>query len=30
MNPEDKHAIFEGNTRRVFPLLDARLKKRGA
>ncbi|MEY2944064.1 MAG: hypothetical protein RLY97_2078 [Pseudomonadota bacterium] len=25
----DRHAIFEGNARRVFPLLDAKLKARG-
>jgi len=25
----DRHAIFEGNTRRVFPRLDAQLKARG-
>jgi len=24
-----KHAIFEGNARRVFPRLDAKLKERG-
>lgn len=29
LSPEDKHAIFEANTRRVFPRLDARLKKQG-
>ena len=29
LSPEDKNAIFEGNTRRVFPRLDARLKQRG-
>jgi 4-oxalmesaconate hydratase len=27
--PEQKHAIFEGNARRVFPRLDAKLKERG-
>ncbi len=26
---EQRHAIFEGNTRRVFPRLDAKLKARG-
>ena len=26
---EERHAIFEGNARRVFPRLDARLKERG-
>jgi 4-oxalmesaconate hydratase len=26
---EQRHAIFEGNARRVFPRLDARLKERG-
>ncbi|CAA9443817.1 MAG: 4-oxalomesaconate hydratase [uncultured Ramlibacter sp.] len=25
----DKHAIFEANTRRVFPRLDARLQAKG-
>ena len=25
----ERHAIFEGNTRRVFPRLDAQLKARG-
>jgi 4-oxalmesaconate hydratase len=29
LSPEDKHQIFEANTRRVFPRLDARLKKEG-
>jgi 4-oxalmesaconate hydratase len=29
LSAEDKQAIFEGNTRRVFPRLDAQLKKRG-
>jgi 4-oxalmesaconate hydratase len=29
LSPEDKHQIFEANTRRVFPRLDALLKKRG-
>lgn len=29
VTPEQKHAIFEGNARRVFPRLDARLKARG-
>ena len=29
LSPEDKHAIFEANARRVFPRLDALLKKRG-
>ena len=27
--PEQRHAIFEGNARRVFPRLDARLKGMG-
>jgi 4-oxalmesaconate hydratase len=27
LSDEDKHAIFEGNVRRVYPRLDARLKK---
>jgi 4-oxalmesaconate hydratase len=26
---ERRHAIFEGNARRVFPRLDAKLKERG-
>jgi 4-oxalmesaconate hydratase len=29
LSAEEKHAIFEGNTRRVFPRLDAVLKQRG-
>jgi 4-oxalmesaconate hydratase len=29
LSPEDRHAIFEANTRRVFPRLDARLKQQG-
>jgi 4-oxalmesaconate hydratase len=29
IGPEAKHAIFEGNARRVFPRLDALLKARG-
>ena len=29
ISPERRHAIFEGNARRVFPRLDARLKERG-
>ena len=29
LSAEDKHAIFEANTRRVFPRLDALLKSRG-
>src|SRR3569832_274322 len=29
LSAQDKHAIFEGNTRRVFPRLDARLKQKG-
>jgi 4-oxalmesaconate hydratase len=29
IDAELKHAIFEGNARRVFPRLDARLKERG-
>ncbi|HEX2214234.1 MAG TPA: hypothetical protein VHH12_12470, partial [Mycobacterium sp.] len=30
ISDEQRHAIFEGNARRVFPRLDARLKERGA
>lgn len=29
LSPEDKHQIFETNTRRVFPRLDAKLKQQG-
>jgi 4-oxalmesaconate hydratase len=29
VSAEQKHAIFEGNARRVFPRLDAKLKERG-
>lgn len=29
VTPEQRHAIFEGNARRVFPRLDAQLKARG-
>jgi 4-oxalmesaconate hydratase len=29
ISDEERHAIFEGNTRKVFPLLDAKLKERG-
>lgn len=29
LSAADKHAIFEGNARRVYPRLDAALKKRG-
>jgi 4-oxalmesaconate hydratase len=29
ISAEQKHAIFEGNARRVFPRLDAKLKERG-
>lgn len=29
ISDEEKHAIFEGNARRVYPRLDARLKERG-
>jgi 4-oxalmesaconate hydratase len=29
ISTEQKHAIFEGNARRVFPRLDAKLKERG-
>ncbi|MDB5913867.1 MAG: 4-oxalomesaconate hydratase, partial [Ramlibacter sp.] len=29
LSAEDKHAIFEANTRRVFPRLDQRLKAAG-
>eukprot|EP00952_Eustigmatos_sp_NYUAD-ZCMA_P002931 12799-Eustigmatos_ZCMA.PRE.1 len=29
LSAEDKHAIYEGNVRRVFPRLDARLKAKG-
>jgi 4-oxalmesaconate hydratase len=29
VTPEQRHAIFEGNARRVFPRLDAQLSARG-
>jgi predicted TIM-barrel fold metal-dependent hydrolase len=29
ISEEERHAIFEGNARRVFPRLDAQLKERG-
>jgi 4-oxalmesaconate hydratase len=29
LSAEDKHQIYEGNVRRVFPRLDALLKKKG-
>ncbi|MDB5941287.1 MAG: 4-oxalomesaconate hydratase, partial [Ramlibacter sp.] len=29
LSAEDKHAIYEGNTRRVFPRLDQQLKQKG-
>ncbi|NUA30243.1 amidohydrolase family protein [Cupriavidus basilensis] len=29
LTPEERHKIFEGNARRVYPRLDARLKARG-
>jgi len=29
ITPDQRHAIFEGNARRVFPRLDARLRQRG-
>jgi 4-oxalmesaconate hydratase len=29
ISDEERHAIFEGNTRKVFPRLDAKLKERG-
>ena len=29
ISSDQRHAIFEGNARRVFPRLDARLKERG-
>jgi 4-oxalmesaconate hydratase len=29
MNPEQRHKIYEGNARRVYPRLDAALKARG-
>ena len=29
LSAEDRHAIFEGNARRVYPRLDARLKEMG-
>jgi 4-oxalmesaconate hydratase len=29
LGEEDRHKIFEGNARRVYPRLDAQLAKRG-
>ncbi|MBL8339979.1 MAG: amidohydrolase family protein, partial [Rubrivivax sp.] len=29
LSPAEKHAIYEGNARRVYPRLDAALKARG-
>ncbi len=29
ISPQDKHQVFEGNARRVYPRLDAQLKARG-
>jgi 4-oxalmesaconate hydratase len=29
LSAEDRHAIYEGNARRVYPRLDARLKAKG-
>jgi len=29
LNDEQRYKIYEGNTRRVFPLLDAKLKAKG-
>ena len=29
LSEEDRHAIFEGNARRVYPKLDEKLKARG-
>ena len=29
LSPEDRHKVFEGNARRVYPRLDAALKARG-
>jgi 4-oxalmesaconate hydratase len=29
LSPADRHRIFEGNARRVYPRLDARLRRRG-
>jgi 4-oxalmesaconate hydratase len=29
ISDEERHAIFEGNVRKVFPRLDAKLKERG-
>jgi 4-oxalmesaconate hydratase len=29
LSEKDRHKIFEGNARRVYPRLDALLKKRG-
>ena len=29
ITPEERHAIFEGNARRVFPRMDAALKAKG-
>jgi 4-oxalmesaconate hydratase len=29
LDADQRHAIFEGNARRVFPRLDAKLKEKG-
>jgi 4-oxalmesaconate hydratase len=29
LSAEDRHAVFEGNARRVYPLLDERLTAQG-
>ncbi|MNR48338.1 hypothetical protein D3C85_1675670 [compost metagenome] len=29
LSPQDRHRVFEGNARRVYPRLDAQLKARG-
>jgi 4-oxalmesaconate hydratase len=29
LSPDVRHAIYEGNARRVFPRLDAKLRERG-
>ncbi len=29
LSDEDRHKVFEGNVRRVYPRLDAQLKARG-
>ncbi|MEO8741526.1 MAG: amidohydrolase, partial [Casimicrobiaceae bacterium] len=29
INPEERHMIYEGNARRVYPRLDAALKAKG-